>query len=144
MDIEEFKQQFWDAKNNLYDDCIIYHSKVTVLLKLTTFDIKDTRVEFVGKVIKPVDSTQKYALHEGYSYFAKKGIKTFCPYSVGPYTPQFENGFLVPPYGSCLMWFDKVLVKIAAENDDNVNHYLRQYLFSSGTIDKGIKSLLYN
>lgn len=133
MTNEEHKIQLKILKNNLIDNFVVYHERVTLLLQLTLFKIEDTRVNFKAKIIKPLDKThaEKNRLYQ--YMIAKDEISFSASYLFGNdnIDSLIKNKKLGRAYCPFTLWLDPELTKFVLDNDDAITKQIPKYILWS-------------
>jgi hypothetical protein len=108
-----------DLKDNLYQNLAIYHERITLLVKLTKFEIGEKSVQFSAKLVKPLYA-KKAVDHPMIHYFEKRGeVFLQAAYQWGDF--NLVNGSkLGMPYCPFTLWLDPELTKFVHENDDEI------------------------
>ena len=122
MTNEEYRTAFQQLKEHLYEDYAIYHERVTLLIRLTKFEIGEIGVRFNGKIIKPLD--QKYADSNGlYKHMLERDYIAFSAtylFRNEDHYPLVKGSKIGRPYCPFTLWLDPELVRFVLENDDEV------------------------
>lgn len=130
MTNEEHKIEFQKLKNNLIDNLVVYHERVTLLLQLSLFEIEDTRVNFKAKIVKPLDkiSAEKNRLYQ--HMIAKDEISFSASYLFGNDTTEslLKNKKLGRSYCPFTLWLDPELSKFVLDNDDATTKQIPTYI----------------
>lgn len=133
MTNEEHKIQLKILKNNLIDNFVVYHERVTLLLQLTLFKKEDTRVNFKAKIIKPLDKThaEKNRLYQ--YMIAKDEISFSASYLFGNdnIDSLIKNKKLGRAYCPFTLWLDPELSKFVLDNDDAITKQIPKYILWS-------------
>ena len=122
MTNEGHKIEFQLLKDNLEDNYVIYHERVTLLLQLTLFEIQDTRVNFKSKIIKPLDKTRAEKNNLYRKMISKDEISFSASYLFGEddTSSLLKNKKLGRAYCPFTLWLDPELSKFVLENDDEI------------------------
>jgi len=126
MTNEEYKKEFQLLKDNLVDNLAIYHERITLLVQLTLFDIKEDRVEFTAKIIKPLDKSSAEK-NRFYKPMLEKDIISFSAsyQSVGGNgNSLLKNKKVGRPYCPFTLWLDPELSMFVKEQDDAITKQL--------------------
>lgn len=128
---QEIKRQLEILKANLPDNYAIYHERVTVLIQLTQFDILDTRVNFKGRVVKPLNKEHPMT-RRFFQYFRDKGEFAFGAIYLFPPNnmPILNETILSRPYCPFMLWLDPDLIQFVRDHDDEVTRHIPRYIFS--------------
>ena len=130
MTNEEHKIEFQILKNNLVDNLVVYHERVTLLLQLTLFEIEDTRVNFKAKIIKPLDKicAEKNRLYK--HMIAKDEISFSASYLFGNdnFESLLQNKKLGRAYCPFTLWLDPELSKFVLDNNDAITKQIPKYI----------------
>lgn len=133
MTNEEHKIQLQILRNNLIDNLVVYHERVTLLLQLTLFEIEDARVNFKAKIIKPLDKThaEKNRLYQ--YMIAKDEISFSASYLFGNdnIDSLIKNKKLGRAYCPFTLWLDPELTKFVLDNDDAITKQIPKYILWS-------------
>lgn len=126
MTNEEYKNEFKILKDNLIENLAIYHERVTLLIQLTHFDIKENEVEFEAKIIKPLDKSHAEQNRLYKHMVAKDFISFSASYQFGS---DDKNSLLMNkkvgrPYCPFTLWLDPELSMFVKENEDNITKRL--------------------
>ncbi len=120
-------------KENLFDGLAIYHEKVTLLIKLTQFEIEETRVNFTAQIVKPLDNliTVKNRLYQ--KLIEKEEFYFSSSYLIkgDEDNPLLKNGKLGRPYCPFSLWLDPELSKFVFENGDEITKQIPKYILSN-------------
>ena len=132
MTNEENKIELQLLKDNLIDNYVIYHERVTLLVQLTLFEIEDTRVNFKAKIIKPLDrlhaEKDKFYLY----LITKNEISLGSTYLFADNTfPLLQNKKLGRPYCPYKLWFDPELANFCLENNDHTTRQIPDYILEN-------------
>lgn len=128
---EEIKRQLEVLKANLPDNLAIYHERATVLIQITQFDILETRVNFKGRVVKPLNKEQAIT-RPLYHHMLKKGEFSFGAVYLFPpnNAPILTGTKLGRPYCPFTLWLDPDLIQFVRDHDDEVTREVSRCLFS--------------
>ncbi len=133
MTNEEHKIEFQFLKDNLKDNYVIYHERITLLLQLTLFEILDTRVNFKAKIIKPLDRVHAEQNRLYLNMVAKDEISFSASYHFGEgdNSSLLNNKKLGRAYCPFTLWLDSELSEFVLNNDDNITKQIPKYILSS-------------
>lgn len=133
MTNEEHKIEFQLLKDNLVDNYVIFHERVTLLLQLTLFEIQDTRVEFKAKIIKPLDKIYAESNRLYLSMIAKDEITFGASYLFGKddNTSLLKNKKLGRPYCPFTLWLDPELANFVLKNEDEITKQIPNFILWS-------------
>jgi hypothetical protein len=133
MTNEEHKIEFQLLKDNLINNYVIYHERVTLLLQLTVFDIEDTRVNFKAKIIKPLNKARAEENRLYHNMISKNEISFSASYLFGKDDTSLliNNKKLGRAYCPFTLWLDPELSKFVLENEDDVTKKIPKYILWS-------------
>ena len=115
-------------KSNLVNNHAIYHERVTLLIKLTQFDIGDTHVKCKAKLVKPLDRAHAEK-SRAYRFLSRKDEIRFGVAFVGSHGRSMVNGTKIGgPYCPFILWTDPELVNFVMANGDELTKQLPPYL----------------
>ncbi|MEN9549182.1 MAG: hypothetical protein RIR12_1773 [Bacteroidota bacterium] len=130
MTNEEYIKEFTRLKENLVNNLVVYHERVTILLELTTFEIGSEGVRFNAKIIKPLDKS--YAERNNlYKHIVTKNEIAFsASYQFGPNDniPLVKNKKVGRPYCPFTLWLDPELTIFVNENVDEVTKQIPNFI----------------
>ena len=125
MTNEEYKKEFQILKDKLIDNLAIYHERVTLLIQLTRFDIKENIVEFEAKIIKPLDKSHAEQKRLYKHIIAKNIISFSASYQFGDDNSSLlMNNKVGRPYCPFILWLDPELSMFVKENEDEITKQL--------------------
>lgn len=130
MTNQEYEIEFQKLKNNLFNNLAVYHERVTLLIELTQFEILETRVNFKGKIIKPLNSEAvKNSRYYEWVTTAKE-ISLGASYLFGEKdTYSLIKGTTIGrPYCPFTLWLDPELTKFVLENEDEITKLIPSYI----------------
>lgn len=130
MTNQEYEIEFQKLKNNLFNNLAVYHERVTLLIELTGFEILKTRVNFKGKIIKPLDF-EKVKNSRYYEWVTTtKEISFGSSYLFGEEdtNPLIEGTTIGRPYCPFILWLDPELTKFVLENGDEITKLIPGYI----------------
>jgi hypothetical protein len=132
MTNKEYKIEFQLLKDNLIDNYVIYHERVTLLLQLTLFEIKNTSVNFQAKIIKPLDAEVE-AIIMYRNMISQKNISFSASYQFGENDniPLLKNKKLGRPYCPFKLWLDPELAIFVLENEDEITKQIPNFILWS-------------
>lgn len=133
MTNEEYKIEFQFLKENLIDNYVIYHERVTLLLQLTLFEIQETRVNFKAKIIKPLDKIRAEENNLYRHMISKKEISFGASYQFGKDNTNslLKNKKLGRAYCPFTLWLDPQLSEFVLENEDEISKQIPKYILWS-------------
>ena len=140
MTNEEYKNEFIILKDNLIENLAIYHERITLLIQLTHFDIKENGVEFQAKIIKPLDKSHA----EQNRLYKHMVTKDFISFSTSYQFGDDDNSSLLRnkkvgrPYCPFTLWLDPELSLFVNANEDDITKQLPSFILW----DKDWKQLL--
>jgi hypothetical protein len=122
MTNEEYISEFTQIKENLVNSLAVYHERVTILIKLTTFEIGNEGVKFKAKIIKPLNQSHAEKNNLYKHIITKEEINFSASYQFGPNDniPLLKNKKVGRPYCPFTLWLDPELTSFIFENNDDV------------------------
>jgi hypothetical protein len=133
MTNESVRNEMQILKESLFDNYAIYHERVTLLIKLTEFDIQDSRVNFKAKIIKPLDKIQAEKSNLYRHMLSKDEISFSASYFFGndDRSSILKDKKLGRAYCPFTLWLDPELSKFAFENENDITKQIPKYILWS-------------
>lgn len=130
MTNEEHINEFLLLKQNLFNNLAIYHERITVLVEITKFEIRESGVSFKAKIVKPLNRNHAENHYLYKLMMSKNEISFNASYQFGKdsSTPLVKNKKIGRPYCPFLLWLDPDLVKFVFENDDEITKEITNLL----------------
>jgi hypothetical protein len=133
MTNKEYIREFESLKNNLTDNLAIYHERITLLIKLTVFEIGKNGVNFKAKILKPLNRTEaeqnilyKHMIEEDEISFSAN-----YQFGTDDKTRLLNGRKVGRPYCPFTLWLDPELAKFVAENEDVITKQIPEYILWS-------------
>jgi hypothetical protein len=139
MTNEEYKNEFRILKEHLVDNLAVYHERVTLLVQLTRFEIKENGVEFEAKIIKPLDKSHAEQ-NRLYKHLIAKDFISFSTsyqYVADDQSCLLMNNKVGRPYCPFTLWLDPELSVFVMEHDDKITKQIPNLIL----LDKDWKQL---
>lgn len=130
MTNQEYAIKFQKLKNNLFNNLAVYHERVTLLIELTQFEILETRVNFKGKKIKPLnfEMVKNSRYYEWATNTEEISFGTSYLWGDEDKNPPLKGTKVGGAYSPFQCWLDPELTKFVSENDDEITKLIPSYI----------------
>lgn len=130
MTNQEYEIEFQKLKNNLFNNLAVYHERVTLLIELTEFEILETRVNFKGKIIKPLDfeTVKNSRYYEWVTTTEEISFGSSYLFGEDDNNPLIKKTKIGRAYCPFTLWLDPELTKFVLENDDEITKLIPSYI----------------
>ena len=122
----DYKELF----DNLYENKLIYHEKVTILCEVVSYELKEDSFKIELKVVKPLHNEFDYQNRIFNYIISKPTFEVSSPYEFGG--KKVINGKKIGiSYCPFTIWADPLLVeKVSKLNDDELHIQLHDLLWN--------------
>lgn len=130
MTNQEYEIEFQKLKNSLFNNFAVYHERVTLLIELTEFEILKTRVNFKGKIIKPLDfeKVKNSRYYEWVTTTKEISFGTSYLFDEEDTHSCLEGTTVGGVYSPFQLWLDPKLTKFVLENEDKITKQIPSYI----------------
>lgn len=128
MTKKEHQLALQQLKDNLKDNLAVYHERITLLIKLTAFDIDDNAVNFKARIIKPLDRE----IAADNRLFADLGEMDEFSFGAAfsENHPLIRGNVIGRPYCPFRLWLDPELADFINNHNDAVTKEVAGSLYS--------------